>query len=456
MFARSSPGGRARAVSAPRHDSLMAARLWSRALETREALAWLPSPESAGDTSTGDPGGLDGLMYLERARILLLARTGHRVDPGGTTHPEVEGASDFWAACEAAGSSVERQMWIDLRSLFTPEEREAWEAAASGDKCEVVRVAIDDRAVRSALTTDERLAVHYQRLAAARARYGIERPRYMKTASDYRGRPDSLEFDDRGYIWVRLGEPVEVFYVTRPPESDLLGIEEDWVYERSGGVWLFHFVPCDTNRAVPCMPRSGHALVESFGPLSIPGTFYFQRYVTRLAMNPLPLKRMIFTYQSADPLDAAFDAVEANMYVRQVQMLARELQVMAITEIPDVPRILPDIDLVFEPLRFWNPDLGTATVWFVATARADQTGVPEFGGGGELRVANLTLALRSPEGTIVRDVRRELESPAEIAEGAGLDVFLRTSLAPGPWPFTIALRDGNVEIAGRATGCRTP
>ncbi|MGW8282018.1 MAG: hypothetical protein ACWGON_01855 [Gemmatimonadota bacterium] len=428
------------------HDSLMAARLWRRARETGEALAWLPDPASTADAVTGNSRRPDGLIHLERARILLMAPSRSRTDPGATVRPEVEGASDFWVACESADSSVARQIWLDLRSLFTPEEREAWEAADSGDRCEIVRAAIDDRAVRSALTPDERLAVHYRRLVTARSRYGIERPRYMKTASDYRGRPDSLEFDDRGYIWVRLGKPVDVFYVTRPPETELLGIEEDWVYERSGGVWLFHFVPCDTNRAVPCMPRSGFSLVESFGPLAIPGTFYFQRYVTRLALNPLPLKRMIFTYQAADPLDAALNEAERNIYVRQAQMIARELQTKAITEIPDVPGILPEIDLAFEPLRFWNPGLGTSTVWFIATARADQMEHRSSASGNELRIANLTLALRSPEGTTVRDVRREVESRPDIGAAEGVDVFLRTSLVPGPWPYTIAFRDGNADV----------
>jgi hypothetical protein len=251
--------------------------------------------------------------------------------------------------------------------------------------------------------------------------------------------------DDRGYMWIRLGEPDELFFVTRPVESDLLGIEEDWAYERTGGVWLFHFVPCDTNRPVPCMPRSGHSLVESFGPLSIPGTFFFQRYVTRLSIDPVPLKRMVFTYQAADALDASLNAAEARIYNRQTQMIARELQVRAITEVPDVPDLLPAVDVAFEPLRFWNPSARNAAVWFVGTARADQLEVRPAAGGGELRAVNLTVALRGPEGTTIRDVRREFQTPRTPPMGAGLDAFLRTGLAPGPWPFTVSLRDGNFE-----------
>lgn len=425
-------------------DSLLVARMWRRALETGEALAWLPGPAANGVSSDTDRE-LHALVNLERARILLPGAAAGRAGLDSHERPDVPGAADFWAACVSATSAVEQELWLDLRALFTPEEREAWDAAATGEKCEIVRLAIDERAVRSALSADERLAVHYQRLRAARTRYGISRPRFMKTASDYRGRPDSLEVDDRGYMWIRLGEPDELFFVTRPVESDLLGIEEDWAYERTGGVWLFHFVPCDTNRPVPCMPRSGHSLVESFGPLSIPGTFFFQRYVTRLSIDPLPLKRMVFTYQAADALDASLNAAEARIYNRQTQMIARELQVRAITEVPDVPDLLPVVDVAFESLRFWNPSARNAAVWFVGTARADQLEVRPAAGGGELRAVNLTVALRGPEGTTIRDVRREFQTRRTPPVGAGLDTFLRTGLAPGPWPFTVSLRDGNFD-----------
>ena len=423
-------------------DSLLTARLWRRAGETREALAWLPVPATDGDPGFVDRGQLEALIRLERARIVLVKSPAGRAIFSSDKRPEVRGAHDFWAACESGTSAVEREMWLDLRTLFTPDEQETWEAAAPGDKCSVVRLAIDDRAVRSALSANERLAVHYRRLEAARASYGITRPRFMKTASDDRGRPDSLEVDDRGYMWIRLGAPNETFLATRPPGSDLFGLEEDWVYERPDGVWLFHFVPCDTNRRVPCMPRSGHALVESFGPLAKPGNFYFQLYVTRLSIDPLPLKRMVFTYQSADNLDAALNLAEARIYRQQIRMIARELHVLAITEAPDVPDLQPIVDVMFEALRFWNPGPGSAELWFVGTARGDLLEVRPAD-GGELRTTNLTVALRGPDGTTVRDVSREFVTLVPLPEGAGVDASLRMRLDPGPWPFTVTLHDGN-------------
>ncbi len=429
-------------------DSLAAARLWERAFSPDEALAWLPDPETA--TGVADSAGLAPLLRLERARLLLTHEAGRR--PGGTGPPpdSLPGTADFAAACEAADGEVARELWIDLRALFTPEERDRWRAAddAAG-RCAVVRDAIEERALRSAMTPGERLALHYRRLAGARARYSASRVRFMKTASGWRGRPDSLEVDDRGLVWIRMGEPDHVESVSGSVREDQLGIESDialgvqesWVYERPAGTWLFHFVPCDMNLREPCMPRSGHALVESFGPLAVPGTFFFQRYVTRLALDPRPVKRKAFSLRSADALDAALDAAENRMRGRQEQLLARELQTRAITEVPDAPEVLPEVDAVFEPLRFWTPSLGEATVWFVATARASQLVATTDARGVARRRLELRLALGGPEGTDVRAVERQVETRGPIGDDDGIDLWLRATLAPGRVPFTVALRD---------------
>ena len=442
--------GRWRTEGGPRspRDSLAAARLWGRAFAPGEALAWLPDPDGA----TGDSARavLAPLLRLERARLLLTHEAGRLLGASGPPPDTLPGAADFAAACEAAAGEVAREIWIDLRALFTPEERERWRAAPdAAGRCAVVRDGIRERALRSALTADERLALHYRRLAGARARYSVPRLRFMRTASGWRGRPDSLEVDDRGLIWIRMGEPDHVEYASPGVGQDQLGIESDiaigiqesWVYELPGGTWLFHFVPCDMNLREPCMPRSGHTLVESFGPRAVPGTGFFQRYVTRLALDPLPLKRKAFALHSADALDAALDAAERGMRGRQEQLMARELQTRAITEIPDAPAVAPGVDVAFEALRFWTPSLGEATVWFVATARASQLASVPDGPDIERRVLDLRLALGGPEGTDVRSVERRVATPDAVGDDDGIDIWLRANLAPGRVPYTLAIRD---------------
>lgn len=433
-------------------DSLAVARLWGRAFAPDEAIGWLPEPDAA--AAGPERAALAPRLRLERARLLLAHEAGRR--PGGSGPPpdSLPGAADFAAACEAAGGEVAHEIWIDLRAMFTPDERERWHAAPdAAGRCAIVRGAFEERALRSATTPDERLALHYRRLAGARARYSVPRVRFMRTASGWRGRPDSLEVDDRGLIWIRLGAPDHVEYASgavgdgqlgTEPEI-ALGVQETWVFELPAGTWLFHFVPCDMNLREPCMPRSGHALVESFGPLAVPGTGFFQRYVTRLALDPLPLKRKAFALFPADGLDAALDAAEDRMRGRQEQLLARELQTRAITEIPDAPGLLPGIDVAFEPLRFWTPSIGEATVWFVATARAGQLVATPEASGIERRRLELRLALGGPGGTEVRAVERRVETRGPLGSEDGLDVWLRATLAPGPLPYTLALRDRSAD-----------
>ncbi|MFO7587139.1 MAG: hypothetical protein R6X22_03610 [Gemmatimonadota bacterium] len=421
-------------------DSLLAARLWGRAFEPRQALAWLPEPDDP--TEDPDRAALSPLLRLERARLLLTHESGRVLAEGTGVPDSLPGAADFRAACAAAEGETARELWLDLRSLLTPEEREAWLSVGTpAERCSVAQGAIEDRAVRSALTPDERLAVHYRQLATARARYWISRPRFMITASDYRGRPDSLEVDDRGYLLVRLGEPDDVAYSTDATGEELLGIEaeiglgieETWVYERPSGTWLFHFSPG--------LFQSGHVLVESFGPLATPGTDFFQRYVTRLALDPLPLKRKAFSLRSADALDARLDAVEARMRGRQEQMLARELQTRAITEVPDVPDLAPGVNVAFEPLRFWTPSRGEATVWFVATARWGDLAAVRVAEGVERRAVELRLAHGSPGRMDVRSEERRLDAAAGLDPDAGVDLWLKASLTPGRVPYTLVLRD---------------
>jgi len=443
-----------RAAGGPRsaRDSLAAARLWGRAFAPDEALAVLPDPGA----EDADPGRADlsALLRLERARLLLTHEAGRQLGRPGPPPVDLPGAADFSAACEAAAGEVARELWVDLRALFTPAEQERWGAAADGaGRCAVARDAIEERALRSAMTSGERLSLHYRRLAGARSRYSVPRARFMRTASGWRGRPDSLEVDDRGLIWIRMGEPDHVEYASGPVgeeqlgiESDIaIGVQESWVYELPGGTWLFHFMPCDMNLREPCMPRSGHTLVESFGPLAVPGTGFFQRYVTRLAVDPLPLKRKVFALRSADALDAALDLAEQRMRGRQEQLLARELQTRAITEIPDAPELLPGVDVAFEPLRFWTPSLGEATVWFVATARASQLAPVAVAPDLERRVVELRLALGGPGGTDVRAVERRVETRGPIGGDDGIDLWLRAAMAPGRVPFTLALRDRAAE-----------
>jgi GWxTD domain-containing protein len=90
----------------------------------------------------------------------------------------------------------------------------------------------------------ERLAEHYRRLFYARTHFALvgRWTRVFDIAETYRS--GSRDFDDRGIIYIRHGEPDgRAFYnVTGIALNEGLEINESWRYVRSDGDLLFHFV----------------------------------------------------------------------------------------------------------------------------------------------------------------------------------------------------------------------
>jgi len=96
---------------------------------------------------------------------------------------------------------------------------------------------------RSALLLDgERLCEHYRRYYYARRHYQlVSQNRHFDIVERYRS--GSADFDDRGIIYIRHGEPTRratyIIHATPGAESRL---NETWQYDRSEGDLVFHFL----------------------------------------------------------------------------------------------------------------------------------------------------------------------------------------------------------------------
>ena len=123
-----------------------------------------------------------------------------------------EGAAAFQAACASGDSLTLESLWTDIRGLATPAELEEWKTRPSASRCALLENMLAERAMLAGLTVPGRLAVHYQRLARARADWGLRSKRVQAGAADSIGRHPDLMFDDRGFIYLRMGEPAEVAY----------------------------------------------------------------------------------------------------------------------------------------------------------------------------------------------------------------------------------------------------
>jgi GWxTD domain-containing protein len=95
----------------------------------------------------------------------------------------------------------------------------------------------DDRALRK---PGERVTEHYRRWFYARRSYALLSTLRRRFDIAERYRSGSVDFDDRGIIYVRHGPPTAKSLYTGTTER--LDPNESWLYERADGDLIFHFV----------------------------------------------------------------------------------------------------------------------------------------------------------------------------------------------------------------------
>lgn len=263
---------RAAAGPATGDEWLLVAHLWQQAGVADSALDAFRRAVARGGTPSG-------LLSLEVARTALTQGS-----------PET-GAKVYWKGCEWASPGVLAEYWRDFAAVATPDEDSAWTAAAAlsanirnAASCAVLRRGWARRASRSGLSVPGRLAVHYRRLREARKRYFLVGGHLRlgpntRLLSTQVGRTGDVGLDDRGIIYVRLGEPdrtasfggnvgsVHQAYIPggesagEPPDSLTLNMvnvlpdlqisaacyqpNESWAYDYPGGTRVFHFSPLE-------------------------------------------------------------------------------------------------------------------------------------------------------------------------------------------------------------------
>lgn len=150
-------------------------------------------------------------------------------------------ALPLWYGALARADSTALALYRDDLSMLMPDSLLDRLAGASGtERVELVRGFWQARDDDDLHTRGARLTEHYRRLDYARRNYRLvsERRRFGIVE---RYRSHQTEYDDRGVIYLRHGEPDERVRYAAP------GIEpnESWLYRRDSGNLLFHFVARD-------------------------------------------------------------------------------------------------------------------------------------------------------------------------------------------------------------------
>lgn len=198
-------------------DVLLHRALVERELgETDSALAALQAYAAAG----GDP----GVGYFELARTQFLAGkaedAGQSYYAGARYEPTPAALAAYRDDIALIATSAELAAFD---AVTDPVERSAWLVGFWGRR---------DTAAGRAI--GERLAEHNRRWFYATSHYRlISAHRHFDITERYR--PEQREFDDRGLIYLRHGEPDRRAFLGRAEPN------ESWLYERTGGPLLLHF-----------------------------------------------------------------------------------------------------------------------------------------------------------------------------------------------------------------------
>ncbi|MFW6031529.1 MAG: hypothetical protein ACOC9T_02970, partial [Myxococcota bacterium] len=411
-------------------DRVLVARLWRRAGETVLAHRSLEAVTAGGNAAD--------LSAYETARLWLEAGNVGR------------GARAYWHACSATDDAARAEIAWDLMAVSTPEERSQWDTLRPGAAtCEWLRRFWAERARLMAISRDERLAVHFQRLAHARDQYWIPRPRFMESMADRHGRPAGLAIDDRGLIYVRMGPPLTSGNFGSTGDAvegfDAATLSTCWPYLRASGYRIYCFAQ-GAGRA-----DGDYRLLQGIG--GVPGDGFFQKYVVNSDL-PQNIKAGLvrgrgLAARSAvrDESEREMDAVEAGRYDRGVVLATRRFADEALKSIPDAPAIRSTAALRFEALRFLNRQSGRWQVWLLASVRAGDLSRSSDGESRTVDAGGRFAVLVSDRLVVDSFPSVSLEAGA-IPPGSGLGLLGVLEAESGPLPFTVVVEDLNAPGAG--------
>lgn len=369
------------------------------------------------------------------------------------------GAAAFDAACATGDSLILAALWVDLRGLSTRAELEEWTERAAGTRCELLQQMIAVRAERAGQSAANRLAVHYERLKKVREDYWLPSRRIQEGAADSLGRDPDLLFDDRGLIYLRMGEPDEVAYAIGGSRSGMGNRVEGWAYDRQGARRIFFFSPVTAlsvgNLDFRLLDAPWRAVGGAYGATQL--QLVDMANATIAGQAESPLANLLLSFQGLDPYYATLAYRSMRGGTQLLQDLTEERQRTmtdvryAVDSIPDAPAVRPAVRFGWERLRFLDPSQGRTVVWLLAGVRAgDLTGQPEPDGRVLYRL-DLATAVRSGASVKSDSTRLEFRVPDELAEEDALIGRIPILVGTGEHPFTLMLRDANTIEKGDDT-----
>jgi len=297
-------------------------------------------------------GGLEPLALLEEARTLFVLDS-------------LSGQAPYYAGARFDDTMVVGMYRADIAPITSDADLVAFDAQAGTARATWLHTFWRARGEYDLRGEGERLQQHYLRLHQARKRYRIAAAR-RRYDLDERYRSGSRDFDDRGIILIRHGEPDDsATFVYRDACANIT-----WRYDRPEGNLLFHFVARSD--------VSDFHLVESLMDIAEAGGMY---NFVHLECQAPPRSDLALSREHLDPEYLRLATASTNSYTmlqqRERQRGQRDLAIGTTTDRYPL-RFADSLDVRAEGVALGfgedgRPLLQVAIALRGATARAVET-----------------------------------------------------------------------------------
>lgn len=443
------------------YDYLAVTRLWLKAGEAAEAELALRQAEREGAPA--------GLLLLDQARI------------GFMVHEPVTAAAAYWKGCLEADQASSIEYWLDIEALATPPENEYWDRLLTlppgeRDLCGALDRFWNERAAASLVRRDTRVSQHYARLQVARGSFLRRSGKKGPTFSTRLGRPAKTIFDDRGLVYLRMGEPDRrtSFGGAVSIDANIVSAEcyqpnESWAYYYPGGTRMYHFSTFggtddwwlleNLGDVYACGNPDASTVGGGVGvltPINANRSFVSGRYAY-LVLKDLYISRggldsryeqMAYMMRYDGSLGATGLATGGQSALAVERELTEEQAWMwmdasfAVDSVPERPNVDPQLRMLVEELQFRSERPGVSAVWLNGVVSADRLVPDSLEDGSFVYRLETVIGLIDQLSRYSRGTKTiEVASAERLPASAGIPVRIPIDLSPGEYRYTLLVQD---------------
>jgi GWxTD domain-containing protein len=368
-------------------------------------------------------GGSQGLGQLEVARTLFLLG---RFDGTG---PYYEGAASDDSASIAGYRA-------DLATIAPDSVLREFDQTSGARRAAYLRQFWTERDQSGLHAEGERLREHYRRLFYARKNFQlVSLNRHYDIVERYRS--GSRDFDDRGIIYIRHGEPTSRATYAAP------GLEpnESWRYSRPDGDLIFHFMAREDVQ--------DFKLVESlFDVLGFSNAVVLRGGLGDDRSDPVT-QQLLLSREQLAPIYAKLQATgdaSTGQFQSEERAVGQESIAVGTTTDSYELRFPDELKVHSEVLAVGRDSTGTQVQ--IAYAVAGSSLQPVMVTRGYLYSIRVRFAVLDRLGRVAAsvDTTRHFVSPAPVPSGEHLVGRINVPVPPGTYTYRLAVQEG--EDAG--------